>query len=57
MENPVVMEGIRSLCDSTVDGLKMEQLDEGGINLAGIYIMSIINYQFGNSCFIPKKVG
>ena len=52
-----MMEGVRSLYDSTMDGLKMEELNEGIINLHGIYIMSIINYWFGNSSFIPKKVG
>lgn len=38
-----MMEGVRSLYDSTMNGLKMEQLNEGIINLAVIYIMLIIS--------------
>lgn len=37
-----MMEGIRSLYDPTMDGLKMKQLNERIINLAGINVMSII---------------
>lgn len=33
-----MMEGVRSLHDSTMDGLNMEQLNGEIINLAGIYI-------------------
>lgn len=37
-----MMHEVRSLYGSTMDGLKMEQLNEGAINLAGIDIKSII---------------
>lgn len=38
-----MMEGVRPLYDSTMNGLKMEELNEGIINLAVIYIMLIIS--------------
>lgn len=37
-----MMERVRSLYTSKMDGLKMDQLNEGIINLAGVYVMSII---------------
>ena len=39
----ITMEGVMSLCDYTMDGLKMEQLNEGIIDLDGVHVMSIIN--------------
>lgn len=37
-----IMHGVRSLYRSIMDGLKIEQLNEGIINISGIDIMSII---------------
>lgn len=36
----ITMQGVRFLYSSTMDALKMEQLNEGLINLAGIDIIS-----------------
>lgn len=37
-----MMKRGRSLCDSTMDGLKVEQLNRGIIKLTGMYAMSVI---------------
>lgn len=37
-----MMQGVRTLFDSTMDGLKMEKLDAGITHLAGMDIMSFI---------------
>lgn len=37
------MEGVKSLYDYTMNGFKMEQLNDWVINIDGIYLMSIIN--------------
>lgn len=50
------MEGVRSLYGNMLDGLKMKQLNERVTNLDGIYVLSIINYQFYHFCFITKKL-
>lgn len=42
MGNSITMQGVRSLYVSAMDGLKLETLDKGIINQAGIDIMSII---------------
>lgn len=42
MGNNITMQGVRSLYDSSMGGLKLETLDKGIINLAGIDIMSVI---------------
>ena len=42
MGNNIIVEGIRSLYDPTMGGLKMEHLNERIINLAGINVRSII---------------
>ena len=37
-----MMKRGRSLCDSTMDGLKVKQLNRGIIKLTGMYTMSVI---------------
>lgn len=49
------MQGIRTLYGATMGDLKMEKINEGITNLAGIHIMLIIIFQFDNSYLIFKK--
>lgn len=42
MENNIMIEGVRCLYGLIMDGLNVEKLNEEIINLAGIYVMSII---------------